>query len=183
VDGGALPVRCEGIALSVHLLERSQTLAGEPEELFAFYRDPFNLERITPRWMRFRVIGSSHPYVRRGTRIEYELRWHRFPLHWVTLIEEYEDGVGFVDVMERGPYRRWRHEHRFTPTKGGLQIDDRVEYELPGGVLGEIVHRLVVRRQLEEIFDHRAARMHELFGGPPRADADTQGNLPGRLPP
>ena len=48
---------------------------------------------------------------------------------------------------------------------------DRVEYELPFGVLGRLAHRLLVRRQLEGIFRHRGGVIEELFppagtGGP-----------------
>jgi ligand-binding SRPBCC domain-containing protein len=40
---------------------------------------------------------------------------------------------------------------------------DRVEYELPFGVLGQIAHRLVVARQLRQLFDYRAAKVSKLF--------------------
>ena len=40
---------------------------------------------------------------------------------------------------------------------------DRVEYELPFGVVGRLAHRLLVRRQLENIFRHRARAIAELF--------------------
>jgi hypothetical protein len=39
----------------------------------------------------------------------------------------------------------------------------RVEYEMQFGVLGWIVHRLVVSRQLRRIFDYRAAKVRALF--------------------
>ena len=63
----------------------------------------------------------------------------------------------FVDVQLRGPYRRWEHRHTFRAVDGGTQITDEVEYELPFGPLGDLVHRLVVRNQLRHIFDYRAA--------------------------
>ena len=40
---------------------------------------------------------------------------------------------------------------------------DRVRYELPFGILGSIVHRLIVRRQLERIFDYRTRRIREMY--------------------
>jgi hypothetical protein len=42
-------------------------------------------------------------------------------------------------------------------------MDDRVEYELPFGPLGRLVHALRVRRQLEEIFDFRRRAIEEIF--------------------
>ena len=42
-------------------------------------------------------------------------------------------------------------------------MDDHVEYELPFGLLGRIAHRLLVRRQLEQIFDYRRRVIGEMF--------------------
>jgi ligand-binding SRPBCC domain-containing protein len=66
-------------------------------------------------------------------------------------------------VQEKGPYRRWVHSHRFASEEGGTRMRDRVEYELPFGILGRLAHRLLVRRQLEDIFRHRARVIAELF--------------------
>ena len=66
-------------------------------------------------------------------------------------------------MQEKGPYRRWVHRHRFAPEDGGTRMRDRVEYELPFGILGRLAHRLLVRRQLESIFRHRARVIGELF--------------------
>jgi hypothetical protein len=38
-----------------------------------------------------------------------------------------------------------------------------VQYELPFGLLGRLVHRLRVARDLEQIFDYRARRVQSLF--------------------
>jgi ligand-binding SRPBCC domain-containing protein len=43
---------------------------------------------------------------------------------------------------------------------------DRVEYELPLGLLGRLAHEVLVRRQLERIFRHRARVIAELFPPP-----------------
>jgi ligand-binding SRPBCC domain-containing protein len=55
------------------------------------------------------------------------------------------------------------HKHRFEPVAGGVVMRDRVEYELPFGALGRPAHRILVRRQLEEIFDFRRRAIEEIF--------------------
>ena len=79
------------------------------------------------------------------------------PVSWRSRIEAYDPPHSFVDVQLRGPYRRWDHRHTFRAVDGGTQVIDEVEYELPFGPLGDLVHRLVVRNQLRHIFDYRAA--------------------------
>jgi len=41
---------------------------------------------------------------------------------------------------------------------------DRVNYVLPFGPLGKLVHALILKRQLQQIFAYRNKRMTEIFG-------------------
>lgn len=144
-------------------LYRTQVVGGTIEEVFAFFKDPRNLETITPPWMGFHILGSTHEEVQLGTRIRYRLRVNGIPMGWESLIAEYEEGELFADQMLRGPYRRWYHQHRFREVEGGVEILDQVDYELPLGPLGRLAHWLLVRRQLDAIFSHRQQAMAERF--------------------
>ena len=88
---------------------------------------------------------------------------------WESLIARYEPNVCFADEMLRGPYKSWYHTHTFERVPEGVRLGDRVEYRLPLGPLGSLAHGLVVRRQLEAIFDYRAQRVAEIFGRVPPA--------------
>ncbi|HWA99373.1 MAG TPA: SRPBCC family protein, partial [Pirellulales bacterium] len=88
-------------------------------------------------------------------------RVHGIPLRWRSRIENFEPPFQFVDVQVRGPYRRWRHEHRFEPVDGGTRCIDLVDYEVPGG---RLVHALFVRRDLMKIFAFRQQKLRERFG-------------------
>jgi ligand-binding SRPBCC domain-containing protein len=146
-----------------HLIEREQWIARPIEEAFAFYSDATNLEAITPPWLHFSVITTPPIAMAAGTVIEYRLRWHVVPLRWTTLIEDWEPPHRFVDTQLRGPYRLWHHTHTFEARAGGTMIRDQVRYRLPLGWLGDVLHRLRVRRDLEAIFDDRARRIRELL--------------------
>ncbi len=100
----------------------------------------------------------------RGTLISYRLRLHGLPLRWLTRIVTWEPGCRFQDVQLRGPYRVWRHTHRFAPHEQGTRMSDRVDYELPLGPLGGVANTLLVRRDLERIFDFRAAAVAARLG-------------------
>jgi ligand-binding SRPBCC domain-containing protein len=138
-----------------HRLEREQLVPRPVTEVFAFFAEARNLERITPPWLRFRVLGADPIPMAQGTLIEYELRLHALPLRWVSRIEEWAPGRAFVDRQVRGPYRLWRHRHEFADRGEATVVRDRVDYALPFGPLGELAHRGFVRRDLERIFDFR----------------------------
>lgn len=151
--------------MSSHLLERRQLVCGDLEAVFAFFEDPANLEAITPPWLSFAIVSATDARVRVGTELEYRLRWQGMRMSWRSRIAEYERSAHFADEMLRGPYRRWYHRHHFEARPGGVEMVDRVEYELPLGPLGRLVHRLVVRPQLEAIFDYRRDTIARIFEG------------------
>ncbi|MBX3148219.1 MAG: SRPBCC family protein [Gemmatimonadales bacterium] len=144
-------------------LRRAQVVGGTLADVFAFFKDPANLERLTPPWLAFRVLDSSTPTVQRDTRIRYRLRLHGVPLRWESRITEFEENQLFADEQLVGPYRRWYHRHLFRSVPGGVHVEDIVDYRLPFGPLGRMVHALAVARQLRAIFDYRAVVMRELF--------------------
>jgi ligand-binding SRPBCC domain-containing protein len=100
-----------------------------------------------------------------GLRIDYRLRplWG-IPVTWTTEILEVQEPHRFVDVQARGPYRTWRHEHLFREVPGGVELEDRVEYALPWGALGEPMHVYIVRPRLGRIFEFRRRTVEEIFG-------------------
>ena len=146
-----------------HLLERTQLLPLEITTVFSFFQDPHNLALITPPWLNFRVKRLSDASVEQGTRIEYVIKWFGLPMNWESLIDRYEPDVCFADRMLKGPYRSWYHLHSFEPVSGGVEMNDRVEYEMPLGLFGDVAHFMMVKRQLRAIFDYRASKIPALL--------------------
>lgn len=149
--------------MHLYTLHREQWLPRTLAEVFAFFSDPQNLEAITPPWLGFRILTPPPLEMRQGALIEYTLKLHGLRIGWLTEIETWEPPVGFTDVQRRGPYRLWRHVHRFTPERGGVSVEDTVVYALPLGLLGRLVHRLKVRRDLERVFDYRQRQIAVRF--------------------
>lgn len=162
-----------------HRLEREQLLERPVDDVFAFYSDAANLEALTPRFLRFRILTPMPIAMRAGTRIEYSLSLHGMPIRWRTLITRWEPGVAFVDEQESGPYAYWRHEHSFEPRGRQTLMRDIVDYREPLGAVGRIAHALFVRRTLERIFDFRRDAVHRLLGTAQASVLATAAQVPG----
>lgn len=145
------------------MLEREQRLERVPEEVFQFFADARNLERITPGYLHFRVLSQEPADMGAGTLIRYRLRLRGVPIRWLTRIEQWEPGRRFADLQLRGPYRYWHHTHDFEPDSGGTLMRDTVRYAMRAGRLGERVHGSLVAPDLARIFDHRTERIEALF--------------------
>ena len=134
------------------------------EDVFAFFADAYNLERITPPFLRFSVRSMSTPAIRGGTEIAYRLRLHGLPVSWRSRIEAWEPPFRFTDVQVRGPFRLWHHQHEFTPEQRGTRIRDTVHYRTPCLWLQRTPLLAWVDRDLEQVFLYRQLVIERLFG-------------------
>jgi ligand-binding SRPBCC domain-containing protein len=140
-------------------LRREQRLPAPPDDVFPFFADPANLESITPPWLAFRVVDAPAE-LRAGALIAYKLTLRGLPIDWLTRIDEWEPGVRFADSQLAGPYKLWHHTHEFEPDgAGGTVMRDTVRWALPYGPAGGLARRLFVARDVERIFDYRAAQL------------------------
>jgi hypothetical protein len=147
------------------LLVREQLVPHPRSEVFAFFGDAANLQRLTPDFLDFRILTPLPIAMGAGTRIDYRIRLFGVGLRWQTLIERFDPDECFVDTQLKGPYRRWHHTHEFVEVPGGTLMRDRVEYDLPLGPLGTLAHALFVKRTLARIFDYRRDTVARLFPG------------------
>lgn len=155
--------------MRVFALHSTQWLPRRLEEVFGFFADARNLERITPSWLHFSVLTPAPIEMRAGALIDYRLRVRGIPLRWRSEITAWEPPLRFVDEQRRGPYRMWVHEHTFTQRDGGTEVGDRVTYAVPGGWL---IERLLVGPDVRRIFAHRRRVLTGLLGS--GGDASTE---------
>jgi ligand-binding SRPBCC domain-containing protein len=128
-------------------------------DTFAFFSEPANLPRLTPRLLGFRVVERPGQ-VERGSQFRYRMG----PVQWVAEIAAWDPPRGFADVQVRGPYSVWRHRHELSEVAGGTEVRDRVDYRLRGGIAGRALdplHRVFLRA----LFTYRSRRLDELLAG------------------
>jgi ligand-binding SRPBCC domain-containing protein len=157
-SGGSAP------AVKFHTLRREQQIPRPIEEVFHFFSDARNLEEITPPWLGFRTLTPGPIQIAVGTQIRYRLNVHGAPVSWTTEIRRWDPPRRFIDVQFSGPYQLWHHTHRLEARDGGTRMSDVVRYRLLFGPLGRLVNALVVRRDVEGIFEYRNRRIAEIFG-------------------
>ena len=139
-------------------IHRDVWLPRPREEVFAFFADAANLERLTPPWLHFRIL-NPHIVIARGVLIDYRLKIHGVPLRWQSEISRWDPPRTFVDEQRKGPYRRWVHTHTFEEERGGTRVGDSVEFEVPF----EWIAGRFVMRDVQAIFTFREQALSTIF--------------------
>jgi ligand-binding SRPBCC domain-containing protein len=141
-------------------LEAAQFLPQPRERIFELFADAFELEKLTPGWLKFSVLTPAPIRITAGTLIDYQLKLHGIPIRWQSVISSWNPPSRFTDSQTRGPYRRWHHEHIFESVEGGTLCRDIVDYDVIGG---RPIHAIFVRPDLLKIFAFRQERLDEMF--------------------
>ncbi|MFN8370306.1 MAG: TIGR01777 family oxidoreductase [Bacteriovoracaceae bacterium] len=140
-----------------------QFIPQDIKTVFPFFMSETNLEKLTPPYLNFKVLGKSTDTIRSGTIIDYKLHLHGIPINWKTKIDSFIENEQFVDEQIKGPYQKWHHTHTFIPLKSGTLMIDEVTYKLPMGILGKIVAHPFVKKDVETIFKFRTEVIKQLF--------------------
>ena len=143
-----------------HLL-RELVVPARLDAVFEFFSNAHNLDRITPDFLKFRVLTPAPIDMHAGARIDYALRLRGIPLRWTSEITAWEPPYRFIDSQIKGPYKSWIHEHRFESLGDSTKVIDEVMYDFFGG---HLVHALFIKRDINRIFDHRTESLKSIFG-------------------
>jgi ligand-binding SRPBCC domain-containing protein len=149
--------------MKIYQLKTELWLPQARTEIFDFFANPANLERLTPGWLRFEIISEAPPAMRQGARLDYRLHIHGVPVKWQSEIIVWNSPHEFVDRQTKGPYQSWVHEHTFLERNGGTLVCDNVRYSVFGGAL---VNRFFVAPDLDRIFNYRHAVLKTIFNSP-----------------
>ena len=151
--------------MKIYTLHKKQNLPISVDQAWDFLSSPQNLKTITPEYMGFHILSGADRPMFPGQIIQYIVTpVLGIKTKWVTEITHVKDKEYLVDEQRFGPYSLWHHKHFIKPIEGGVEMEDIIDYKVPMGILGQMVHPFLVKPKLEEIFNYRTKKLEELFG-------------------
>lgn len=150
-------IAAEATGAGTETFDHAHVVRAPLDEAFAFFSDPANLPRLTPRLMGFRIVERPDE-IGVGASFRYRVGL----VTWIAEITAWDPPHGFSDLQVSGPYRVWRHRHELREVEGGTEVRDRIEYRLRGGPAARLLlpaHRLFLRR----LFAYRSRRLDALL--------------------
>ena len=141
------------------IFERSIEIDAPIQSVYDFHLDTRNAARIASEGQEFVAIIGEFPLVLGG---EVELQVKMKPMRgvqtWRVRVTELTEPILVVDEMLKGPFAKFRHEHRFAPNAtGGTTLTDHVEWELPGGLAGRLVAPIAAKLMEKSFVERQVA--------------------------
>ncbi|WP_432670665.1 SRPBCC family protein [Flavobacterium sp. SM2513] len=151
--------------MKIYTKSSKQNLPISVATAWEFLSNPANLKTITPPYMGFKINSGAEKEMYAGQIIQYIVTpVLGIKAKWVTEITHVIDQKYFVDEQRFGPYAFWHHKHFIREIEGGVEMEDIIDYKVPMGILGQLVHPILVKPKLDEIFEYRRKKLIELFG-------------------
>jgi ligand-binding SRPBCC domain-containing protein len=107
------------------------------------------------------VAGVTSGLIGAGQEVTWRARHFGLPLTMTSRVTAFDFPRSFTDEQVKGPFKSFRHVHKFEATSGGCIMVDRVEFTAPLGVLGRAVERLFLARYLERLIMRRGRFLAE----------------------
>jgi ligand-binding SRPBCC domain-containing protein len=128
-------------------LIRLETFVRAPAEACFDLARSIDLHALAPGPLRHRAVGGvTGGLIGLGEEVTWEASLFGVRLRMTSKIVALDAPREFTDEMRRGPFRRWRHTHRFRPVDGGTLMHDLADFASPLGPLGRIADALVLER-------------------------------------
>ena len=148
--------------MKIHQLYRQQTLNVRIEEAWKFFSSPYFLNEITPAFFNVEILSKVPDEVYAGLLISYRMKAVLgYPMDWLSEVSQCQTHEYFIYQQQEGPFKFWSHEVRLTATSEGTVVEDIVFYTMPGWLFGEVLHRLIIGKRLQAIFDTRQAYLQK----------------------
>ncbi len=142
-------------------------IAAPPERCFLLSLNiDLHMASATPTRERA-IAGTTHGIIRLGETVTWEGRHFGFLLRHQTLITQYEEPRYFQDVMLKGTFRSFQHDHFFeSDMQNGTTMRDELRFSAPFGPVGLIAEGLVLHRYLTRFLLERNATIRRVAEGP-----------------
>ncbi len=142
----------------VSLFVHCSLVKSSADAVFRWHERPDAILDLVPLRRLVRVENQTGG-LRDDGRVTFSIGVGPLRLVWEARHFGYVRGKRFCDEQVRGPFRIWRHTHRFEAIDATTSLyEDRVEYAMPGGRLG----RWLAARLVAPLLARAFARRHDI---------------------
>jgi ligand-binding SRPBCC domain-containing protein len=151
------------------MIELETKIAAPAERCFLLSLS-IDLHTVSAAQTRERAVaGVTHGLIGPGETVTWEGRHFCVMLRHETVITKYDRPTYFQDVMVKGSFRSFVHDHFFETAGSQTLMRERLEFSAPLGQLGWLAETILLRRYLEGFLVERNTAIKRVAEGEPAA--------------
>ena len=131
-------------------------IAASPERCFDAARDLDLHVKSVAHTNERAVAGRTSGLIELGEEVTWRARHFGITQHFTSRITGFDRPRWFQDVMQRGAFRSFVHDHYFEPVGARTKMIDVLAFSAPLGILGRIAEKLFLRRYLTRLLATRS---------------------------
>lgn len=144
--------------------EHQAEYACSAEGLFDFLSRPENIARLSDPGMGIRFLSAPET-LSEGAALEFEILKFGQKIRATHQIVQFDRPRLVIEQQVAGPMKLWRHEHEYVVTDNGMIKRDRIEFQLPGGLIGLFLSEDKIIDHLEDGLYYGANQIRRLIEG------------------
>jgi len=144
-------------------IEKSIVIEAPVEKVFDFATDVDNFVKTQPPEMEMTVLSRDKGPDRVGSKAKVRGKFGGQVLEVEVEVTELVKNKRRVMRQKGGALKKYEGTDLFEPTEKGTKWTTILEYELPYSLLGKIVDKLKVRKDIEKSMDYSAKKTKELI--------------------
>tara|TARA_Y100001980_G_C14555428_1_gene343900 strand:+ start:1699 stop:3075 length:1377 start_codon:yes stop_codon:yes gene_type:complete len=143
------------------------------EKTFSWFEKEGSFRRLMPPWEVSEEVFADNNIDVGAIRI-FKFPFGPFKMKWVAKHTVYNPPNKFKDIMLKGPFWKWEHEHNFASKKEKTTVTDSVKYQVPFGAFGHLFAGRNIRNRIKRMFISRELRLkrdlaqHKIFSSQKR---------------
>lgn len=135
---------------------RLETKINAPISIVFDLSRSIDLHKISTQQTNEKAIaGITSGLIKKGEWVTWRARHFGFYQNLTACITEFDQPTYFVDEMQKGIFKRFRHDHIFSEIGEQTLMIDVFDYESPLGLLGKMADFLFLKRYMQQFLKRR----------------------------
>ena len=135
-------------------IEKTIEIEAPVEKVFAYVIDHENFVNNQPPDMEFKLLRKDDGPQRVGFTATVRAKVGGNVLEVEDETTELVKNKKYSGRQNGGSFKKFSHTELFEPTEHGTKYTTIIEYELPYSLLGKIIDKLKVHKEMEKSFDY-----------------------------
>ncbi len=128
------------------------------DKTFSWFEHEGSFRRLMPPWEVTTEIKADKTIHKGAIRI-FKFPFGPLKMKWIAKHTIYNPPNQFKDIMLKGPFKKWEHEHNFKSKGDCTIVTDSVKYQVPLGSLGYFFAGRSIRKRIKRMFISRELRL------------------------